>query len=192
MSIKKFIGFALIGALLPCSLPGAIQITIYQSGADIVIEASGTANTTDLTAGAIGTFSGYVNSSDGIAQTAEVSSNNGQLYTGISGPGSYAGTANRSGVFFSSGDTVGIRAVDNAIVLPTSYVSEASLSGASTAFDMTLAAIGLVQGTNVTWTWGSGGNADSLNLKVIPEPSTYAALMGLGAVALVMFRRKRV
>ena len=52
----------------------------------------------------------------------------------------------------------------------------------------TLASLGMDLGS-YTWSWGSGGTADSLTLNVVPEPST-AALMVLGIVGLAARRRR--
>lgn len=85
-------------------------------------------------------------------------------------------------------------------------VTGANYSGVATLFDTT--GIAALQGiTSATFrvyfwnttAWGSrgigginGSNADiAVNGSTIPEPSTYAALAGLGALALVVVRRRR-
>lgn len=50
--------------------------------------------------------------------------------------------------------------------------------------NLSLAQIGLTPGQVSTWSWGSGANADSLRLEVVPAP---APLLG----ALAAFRMAR-
>jgi hypothetical protein len=55
----------------------------------------------------------------------------------------------------------------------------------STFSAKTFASLGISPGT-YTWSWGSGGSADSLTLVIVPEPASIglvlAGLAGLGAL----------
>ena len=73
-------------------------------------------------------------------------------------------------------------------ICPQIMSRKAKLSGTATFEDNTVAAMGLQEGQYV-WTWGSGGNADSLTLNITPEPATLA-LLAVGATALLRRRRR--
>jgi hypothetical protein len=72
---------------------------------------------------------------------------------------------------------------------PFDYVSGEMLPNSTTTYaGEDFASLGLDVGM-YTWTWGSGGTADSLTLNIVPEPST-AALMTLGLIGLAARRRQ--
>jgi hypothetical protein len=91
-----------------------------------------------------------------------------------------------------SGDFVGVREQVGGIDVPTGYVSGSPLSDSSTYAGQTFASLGLTPGS-YTWTWGSGPTADSftLDIGVVPEPSTWAMLlMGFAGLASVWRKRR--
>jgi hypothetical protein len=76
--------------------------------------------------------------------------------------------------------------------VPHLYVSDSALSDSATWTNSSFSSLGVTPGTYV-WTWGSGADADSLTLDVVPAP----ALSGLpllawllGRVALLAGRRR--
>jgi hypothetical protein len=76
-----------------------------------------------------------------------------------------------------------------AIRLAQSYVSESPLSGSLTFENTSLADMGINPGIGImTATFGSG---DTLTVDAVPEPSTYAALLGLMALTFAAARRRR-
>jgi hypothetical protein len=85
-------------------------------------------------------------------------------------------------------------AATSQIWVPDGYVSGTSFSGTLTIPSQTFASLDLNTGSFVwTWDWAESGNSDSLTLNVgaVPEPSTYAAFLGLAGLALATIHRKR-
>jgi len=77
------------------------------------------------------------------------------------------------------------------VYLPRGYVSNTAISGATTWLGKDFSSFGLTAGQNYTWTWGVGASADSFNLQIVPEPSTFV-LCALGALGLAhAIRRPR-
>ena len=113
---------------------------------------------------------------------------------GISGGDSFffgPGDIFRGGV--GTGDVFGPSA--HILIVPDGYTSGSFLSGTATFAGETFASLGLTQGTYI-WSWGTGGNADSLTLNIgqtatIPEPSTCVGLISLGLVGAGVQRRRR-
>lgn len=140
----------------------AATIRVTESGGDVVISATGSLNTAGLT------FSASSSSGQGVHPAAsflEVSSGTVDLYNSVSGPSSF-GSGGFKFPSSGSGDRFGIRYGAGSLVVPAGYVSGNPLSGTSTYTNSSFAQLGLAPGT-YTWTWGSGGNADSLTLKVV-------------------------
>jgi hypothetical protein len=156
-------------ALLPValSLPGtgraAVVISVYPQGADVVAVASGTANTAglNLKSSSIGSSIGVQASGFFVIGTTPVSA-----YDGFSGPATFGPGSSFFAASSSSGQGVGVFPAWPYIHLPAGYVSGGQISGSSTFANRTLASLGLTPGT-YTYTWGSGGNADSLTIKVL-------------------------
>lgn len=95
-----------------------------------------------------------------------------------SGSGSLVGV-------FGSGDTPGIS-------VPLGYVSGTSLTTSATYLNQTFASLGFTPGT-YTYTWGTGADADSLTIVTVPEPSSWALLIGgAGLLALTLHNRRRI
>lgn len=172
----------------------AIQMNITEVGSDVQLEASGTVNLTLLnfdtpaTAAIAGVFPG--GTSGGYATTqAGFTSNGVDAYTGISGPTSIGPSVLFTQPDSGSGDFLFVQGITNTLGVPAGYVSFDSISGTSTYNNTTIADLGLTPGT-YQWTWGSGPNADSFTLNIIPEPASLA-LLGIGLLALTPSRRHR-
>jgi hypothetical protein len=90
-----------------------------------------------------------------------------------------------------TGQIFGVLGSAEYIVVPNDYNSGDLLNGSSIYAGESMATLGITPG-EYTWTWGSGVNADSLIVTAaIPEPRTYAALVGLAALALVACQRRK-
>jgi hypothetical protein len=173
-------------------------ITAAESGPDVVFSGSGTLNISDLT------FVGNANLLAGIDFGAEVLL--GADPSGFPAVEGY-GIANEitlPGVFgadlftsanLGTGPRVGVAVsafsmqTAPAIVVPAGYVSGAPLSSTSTFSGKSLSSLRINPGT-YTWSWGSGENADSLTLQIVPEPRT-VLLLALVLTSLCAGRSRR-
>lgn len=196
---------ALLTCVSACSLAqAAITINIYESGSDLVMETSGgTLNLGDLafdktsnTWGAgiqfnapfdafyAGGTQGNNNSSDEYLGDVSFS---GDPFSGLD---DFQGSDSVStlGDFFGAG-TFGV------VFVPQGYASGNPISASSVSFtDKSLADIGWSVGNSATLSWGTG-NADSITLTAVPEPSHFAlgaGFVGLAVVGIRRFRSKKV
>ncbi len=162
--------------------PTGFTITITQSGSDVVVNASGTLNLADLN---------YIGQSQGMGpgglggptSTFIIGGNLGYFdqYTGstFNTPasfGMFSGPANSG-----SGDTVGVITQGQPpyiLVVPTGYTSNQSITSTMTFTNTSIATMGLTEGT-FTYTWGTGGNADAINM-VIGGTSGTSGTSGTG------------
>lgn len=82
------------------------------------------------------------------------------------------------------GDRVGIYSdLLEVLTVPAGYQSGEPIFASSTWLGESFASMVLIPGTELTWTWGEGGTADSFVFRVVPAPST-AGLLGLGLFAV--------
>jgi hypothetical protein len=192
---------ALLGVALTHGGPagGAVIVTATQSGGDVVFSGSGTLNLTALTSvGGTGNLLAGIDFGRELLLGAAPMSFASVSFYGAAGqitaPGAFGsdlftqpslGSGSRFGIAVEafSGQTA------PAIVVPSGYVSGASLSATSTFTGKTFASLGIVPGTYV-WSWGAGATADTLTLNIVPEP---IALLHLAAAtaALGALRRRR-
>jgi hypothetical protein len=188
---KSLILASLIGATVDPAR-AAYVVTLEQEGANVVAAGSGAIDFTDLS------FDGSsgVSPSSGILAIAgliNIGVSHGiDIYTGFTGPTSF-GPGQGIDANSSSGDFVAIQAEFQQLVVPPGYVSGSPLSSTSTWDDTTLSELGVTPGT-YKWTWGSGANADSftLDIKAIPEPSTWAMmLIGFAGLGFAGYRASR-
>ena len=174
----------LLGVYSPLS--AVLNIVITQSGSDVLVTASGTVNTADLTPGTTN-WPGpgnFINPSTGAVL---IGAGNVDVYTGASFFSYGTGTSTQPSS--TTGDRVGFVTASGGLLVPTGY-SGASLSSSATYDDTTIFELGLAPGTYST-TWGSDATADSLILTVVPEPSAYAAIVSIAVLGFVAIRRRR-
>lgn len=188
----------LLGALLPLlalrPASAIVVLQVSQVGDSVVVNGTGSANLLELTFDEdSNTWSNLLTNSEIYAGPAANGDGAVSLYSGLTGPSaiSTAGLLIPDGT--SSGDLFGlfIDAGIRKLVLPQSYSSGSELSGQSIFTDTTLAELGLPSGTTI-WSWGSGDNADSLELRVdgidpdaVPSPLPLA-----GAAAAFSWSRR--
>ncbi len=94
---------------------------------------------------------------------------------------------------YGSGDVFGLLVAGNALGFVATYTSQGYISGTPLAGTMgfqgeTLASMGLTPGT-YQYAWGPANARESVTVQVVPEPS--AAVLGLGALGLMLRRRRK-
>jgi hypothetical protein len=164
--------------------------TMQQVGGDVVVNGSGSINTTGQTLVSNGR-SPILRADVGFLLGGPLPGPN--LYNHfptLSGPFNF-GTGGFFSPTTSSGDVAGILFSGQEIIVPQNYMSGHSLSETMTFAAETLAGLGVTPGT-YTYTWGTGTNADSLILEIgaVPEPASLA-LFGVGLAGLGMVLRTR-
>ena len=160
-----------------------ITMTVRQVGPDVVVQASGSANTYSVTVSQQdGSPGGEVDPNPGgVIYVADTVHGGGIFYPpNFSGPNGIGAGVNH-GAQTGAGGWVGIWFGRGAVLVPTVYVSGQSLSGTGTYSSTTIAALGMTPGT-YTWTWGTGGSTDSFVLTIespaaVPTLSEWAQLM---------------
>ena len=153
------------------STPSGLSVTIVESGGNVVMSASGSLNINDLTlvnpsAGPF-SFGGL-----GVSNATFLMGTNGinaVQYSGFTttppnfGPGGVGGSQTSV-----SGNIFGVIKQGPApysLLVPVGYTTGTAISSSQTFTGTTFSGFGLTQGT-YTYTWGSGANADSINVVV--------------------------
>ena len=155
----------------------------------VIATGSGSANLAGLTFDSSGNRAAVVGAQYGLAVVGSALNDDVMYWTGISGPASF-GTGDAfpaTGV----GDKFGVFGLFGVITLQDGYASGDPLSAVSEWGGETFATLGLTPGT-YTWTWGSGGDADSLtvNIEAVPEANSLV-MLGLGSLSLLLGRKRR-
>lgn len=171
--------------LLPLA-KGAITINVSEVDGDVVAEASGSADIDGLERLTMDTASASI-----AADSASIALGSGG-YEGYpmdnTGPAAF-GSGNFISANSSSGEFIGV-SQSLIVLVPSGYSSGDPISSTATWENTTVADLGADTGT-YEWTWGSGPNADSLTLAIVPEPSTHAAWAGIFAMGLIFWQRRR-
>lgn len=182
---------------------GIVNITIAQQGNNVVVSGSGTLNVADLMP--VNIFS--VRAGIGFPVTTVITPDNSghaqtDGFTGaIDGPSSIGTGLAWTNISPDSvsptndvfGITLNLILAPNPVILTpegTASTGFATVSGTMTYLGATIDSLQLTPGV-YTWTWGSGENADSLTLTIVPEPATWPLLLGIGVACLLVVRRRR-
>jgi hypothetical protein len=175
---------------LVSSAQAALVITFTESAGNVSYLASGGLNlagmtsdsttyTTETTSGIHPLAGGFVNQmAVGLTQLA---------YIGVIGPVSF-GSGGEALASTSTGTAVFFSPNENVLFVSSTYVSESPLPMSGSYAGKTLANLGLTPGI-YTWNLGTGPSADTLSIRVVPEPTV--PLMGaLGALTALRRRRR--
>jgi hypothetical protein len=149
---------------------GGFTVTMIESGGNVVVTASGSLNINDLTlvSGSTGPASGSglgINNATFIMGSTPV---NYAQYGGFTSTPSNFGTGSGLPPSSSSGDIFGCfypGSPPHQLAVPVGYTTGTNISSTMTFNSQTFSSMGLVQGT-YTYAWGSGANADSINVTV--------------------------
>jgi hypothetical protein len=144
----------------------AVNITIQEVGGNVVWTATGTLNLAGLT------YESSTIGGAGFDATNAVFGSglgaNSDIYTGsITKPANF-GTGGAAATS-ASGSYISIQSIPARLQVPAGYISGGALSG-TTTYTGTFATLGLTPGTYV-YSWGSGGNADTLTLLIGAQPT---------------------
>jgi hypothetical protein len=172
-------------------------ITFAQSGANVVATGTGSLNFLDLTFESFDLNSSSVNASAGAVLLGS-SDTFADYYGNISGPTSFGSGLN----FVASSSTTtapldtgaGVDGAADELLVPGDYFAGDAFTVSATWDNTTISGLGLTPG-DYTWTWGSGPNADSLEVIVpggaVPEPSSVILLLTT-LLAAAFVTRKRI
>ncbi|MBL6913250.1 MAG: hypothetical protein ISR40_06280 [Puniceicoccaceae bacterium] len=174
------------------SLASAFSITGQEIGTDVVFTYTGSINTGDLSfsgTGLLDTEFEAIDNEFAAGGNADVYVFANLTVTGAMGTG-----GDVPGV--AAGDTIGIfpnfgpGGIEPNIWLPSGYTSGDNITGTITFTNNTFAAMGVTENNTVTYSWGSGGNADSITFSTVPEPSSSALWLGIATVVVAITRRR--
>jgi hypothetical protein len=190
----------------------AVLVNVTESNGNVIFQGSGSLNTTGLTFQSVNSgplLRPYNNNGNtashlyfGIPDTTNYYQLASTLITGTTQEfgdltSAYLKTPDFMIASSGSGDKFGIKlnsrfANDGYLLLPTNYISGASLSANMTFNNQTFATLGLTSGNSYTWTLGSGSNTDSFTINIgqaVPEPLTILGA-GLAAAFGAVFKNK--
>ena len=189
--------------LLCTGLHAAITITFEEIGTDVVSTYSGTLDTNDPNINDISELSrfaskfnprlGYYANPPGGWRTAagsyviDASNSNSPFYDGPrEGDGRGFGSGTETAPTTFTGDAFGI--FQNSLVLPDDWTSGSEIAGQMTWANVSLEDLGVDSSQDHTWTLR--GTGDTITMSVIPEPRSYALLLGGLFLGLVALRRR--
>ncbi len=162
--------------------------TLTEAGGNVVATGVGTIDLADLEFLGSVEVSGGINPGIAVVNLGPTSPTETNEYSGISGPQSFGTVSDFVDSSTGSGDAVGIAGYYPYIRTPIGYTSGSALSGVATFGDATFASLGITPGI-YTYTYGSGADAGEIIVDA-PEPSTWATMLGGGALLGFCVRRK--
>jgi hypothetical protein len=161
-----------------------LTYNIYESGGNVVVQASGSLNLTALTSGGLGQCgpSGAIVSSVAAVCTG---SNSLYPYYSITGPSSFNGTVNALPASSVSGIFTFFNGSVNEFAIDSSYLSNTPIVGSATFNGTTLAALGFTTTSGLIGTWTLNGSSEKIQVILgSPPPAAVPSplpLLGAGA-----------
>lgn len=203
--IKRIAGVAMPGgalllgsSLIVAPAQAGYVVTLAQVESDVVATGSGAIDLSGLTGPTLDSAGSGMIPDIGDIITGPGNLSNINIYTGITGPGSF-GSGHATFASGGSGDKVGIVGAIGRLFVPAGYVSGDLLSSSSFYADKNFNVLGVTPGT-YAWTWGEGENQNFTLIIGVPgsgaavtEPAS-AALLGTAMAGLLlagMVRRRR-
>ncbi len=182
---------ALLGALCPAQ--AVLTYNIYQSGVNVVAQASGSLNLPAPTGtpqcGAAGAI---ISSAATICTGPNITLNS---YT-ISGPTTFNGTVNRVGSTSVSGIATGFNGGSSILFLDSSYTAGSPIVSSATFNNTTLAGLGFTISSGTLGTWTLAGTGDTISVVLgppaTPAPGPLPLMGGVAAFAFSRHLRRRV
>lgn len=176
---KKFL-MALVSSMALSPAFATLTFTLTESGGNVVLTASGSVNTSALTASSTTTCGSGTGGVQAVIAILCTGSGTGQGFITLTGPTSIGSGGAVLGTS-TSGDNVFLGGSTGTVYLPVGYVSGSALLGTTNFTGATLTTLGVTPGT-YTWTFGSGGAADSV---VLIAGATVTSVPTLGEYALM-------
>ncbi len=187
----KIVATLLAGAALAMSgaADAAVTVIFNQSGADVVATTSGSLNLTGLNYLATGSTTVGVRGDGAAFGTG----GNLDIYGPIaSGPFAF-GTGYVIDASSFSGDAFYIYRLNNVVGVKAGYVSGSAISATTTFLGQTFDSMGLTVGNYV---FGVGQDIVTIEIgtaaPAVPEPASWALMIGGFALAGVALRRRRI
>jgi len=148
--------------LIAAPVQAAYTVRVYNSGANVVAEGSGTINMAGLSL--FGASGFYVGGTQPNAGRMALGAASASQWTGVTGPTSI-GPGGATLASSETGAHLAVAGALNSLFVPNGYVSGAALANTARWNNRTLASLGLTVST-YTWTWGAGPTLDTYTLVV--------------------------
>ncbi len=163
---------------------GDLVITVSETGGNVEFNATGSLNLTDLSLVGGGTIlRPFVEPIKGEFTLDTAGADSNDTYNGVfSTPGAF-GTGGLSLGTSGTGGPLGF--VSGRLFVPDGFTG-GSISATSIFSGQSFSTLGISPGT-YTWSWGSGMNADSMMMNVVPEPSAFLFLAVVGLLYCSFF-----
>lgn len=169
---------------------GAAVITISEQGPNVVVVGTGSFYTEGLSfLYTADPMSGQIQADVAHVIVGEAAITRADTYNVdfMTGPFLIGSGTNFYIADLSSGDCFGLFA-GFYLTVPTGYVSGDPLASSSTFLGHNLQSLGLSKGSYF-WSWGTGVNADSLTLNIVPESSS--SLLACMTICCLLHIRRR-